>query len=152
MSKNFTNVWEKKSANFRLFNDDRSNVNDGNAPKARDEFFCSASVISIPNTGICVRQNYTPRKTQPKDNREYWHYSYLSQLIDMYNITVEVITKRYPERKFNWNSQTKFNNLSRLIHHCSSQYISPYLENKSKEWEDMNKNGKESEITERRTE
>ena len=73
---------------------------------------------------FCEQPNYIPHKTPKNANRYEWHYSYISQLIDIYNIIREVINERYPHNKIKWNSNIKiFHNLSRVLYHCSSKII-----------------------------
>lgn len=94
----------------------------------------------VPKIGIygrdqrpCVKHNYIPHLTPSNNDRGKWHYAYIRELVTMYNIVADTMEKRYPHKKFRWNDNTKFNNFSRLIYHCSSKYISPYLENESKD-------------------
>jgi len=71
---------------------------------------------------FCERSNYIPHATPKGANRYEWHYSYLSQLIEIYNIIQKIINERYPHNKIKWNSNEKiFHNLSRVLYHCSSK-------------------------------
>jgi hypothetical protein len=71
---------------------------------------------------FCERSNYIPHATPKGANRCEWHYAYMSQIIDIYNIIKEVINERYPRNKIKWNSNQKiFHNLSRVLYHCSSK-------------------------------
>ena len=73
---------------------------------------------------FCERYNYIQRAPTRNSDRCRWHYAYLSQLIDIYNIIVDTINKKYPRNKIKWNTNNAiFHNLSRLLYHCSSKYI-----------------------------
>jgi len=91
---------------------------------------------------------YVPHQTPRNVNRHDWHNAYLPQLIDMHNIVINTINERYPKNNIKWETNDKiFNNLSRLLYNCSSNYISEYLdtewnENESKEWNTKSKDGK----------
>jgi hypothetical protein len=96
--------------------------------------------------------NYIPHPTPGNANRCVWHSAYLSQLMDMYIIVINTMNEKYPKNKIKWNSNDKiFHNLSRVLYHCSSKYISEYLDRpleeiESKDWETESKDG-ESEKT-----
>lgn len=77
----------------------------------------------------CERSNHIPHRTPTNSNRREWHNAYLAQLIDMYFIVINTINEMYPKCRINWDENEKiFHNLSRLIYHCSSKYISPYVD------------------------
>tara|TARA_B100000497_G_scaffold113910_1_gene136089 strand:- start:494 stop:811 length:318 start_codon:yes stop_codon:yes gene_type:complete len=61
-----------------------------------------------------------------KSTRELWHNSYKNHLINMYFIIIDIIEREFNQKNFYW-SQKSFNNFSKLIYHCSSKFISPYL-------------------------
>lgn len=89
---------------------------------------------------------YIPHKTPWNANRHDWHNAYLFQLIDMYNIVINIINYRYPKNKIRWKTNNQiFHNLSRLLYNCSSNYIFKYIkydnEILSKDWEIENKDG-----------
>lgn len=93
------------------------------------------------------QSNYTPFRTPRNDNRHEWHVAYQQQLMDMYQIITNIMNERYPKNKIKWETNDQiFHNLSRLLYHCSSKYISPYIEypwneNKSKELNVDSKDG-----------
>lgn len=128
MSKSFANIVSKS-------NDTRSVSDDD--PEYDESY---ASIGPVPKIGSrgrdprpCVKHNYIPHLTPSNSDRGEWHDAYISELVTMYHIVADTMEKRYPRKKFCWNDNTKFNNFSRLIYHCSSKYISPYLENESKD-------------------
>lgn len=75
----------------------------------------------------CEIPNYIPHSRPENTNREIWHNSYKQNLIDMYRIVRGLIDIYIPKNKIIWNN-IAINNLSKLIYHCSSKYISSYLE------------------------
>lgn len=77
---------------------------------------------------ICERSNYIPHPTPIHTNRHVWHDAHINQLIDMYTIVMDTIDEMYPNNDIQWMENNKIvNNLSKLIYHCSSKYISPFL-------------------------
>jgi len=78
--------------------------------------------IDFKDYRVSQRTNYLPHKKPLFTNREKWHYHYLDELIDIYNIIKDIINREFPHNKIMWNQQ-KFNNLSRLVYHCSSKYL-----------------------------
>ena len=72
-------------------------------------------------------QKIIPHKKPKYANRDTWHQAYHNQLI-----IIHIIIKRIISQNFNlnivWDRPSIFNNLSRLIYHCSSKYISPYID------------------------
>jgi hypothetical protein len=80
---------------------------------------------------------YIPHPTPPNSDRLDWHNAYLPQLKVMYCLVSEIIDKRYPKLTIKWDDADKFHNFSRLIYHCSSKHISPYLEEDENEFKEM---------------
>ena len=74
----------------------------------------------------CEIQNYLPHPTPEYSNREAWHNSYKEQLVGIYENIRDVIDSEFPKNKIKWDN-VAINNLSKLIYHCSSKYISPYI-------------------------
>jgi hypothetical protein len=84
----------------------------------------------------CEWYNYIPHLTPTKDNRNRWYCSYEIQLMQMYDIITNIIQERYPRNKIKWMDNEKIlYNVVKLVYHCSSKYISPYLENELKDLE-----------------
>jgi hypothetical protein len=100
----------------------KKSISDG-----RDDTFNAVPRIiqrSYTSDRFCERYNYIPRAPTRNSDRCQWHYAYLSQLIDIYNIIVDTINEKYPRNKIKWlKNNAIFHNLSRLIYHCSSKYI-----------------------------
>jgi hypothetical protein len=110
-------------------------------PQDDDDSFTEflPTVPRIKQKRIC-EYNYVTYPTPISTSRSQWHNAYLSQLIDINNIVANTMNERYPKNKIKWVENKKiFHNLSRLLYHCSSKHISPYLE--SKEVELDNKDG-----------
>ena len=102
---------------------------------------------------LCERVNYIPHRTPRNANRLDWHNAYLPQLMDIHNIVINTMNERYPNNNIRWKTNDQiFHNLSRLLYHCSSKYISKYIDRQwnkieSKDLETESKDGKESETT-----
>ena len=47
----------------------------------------------------CQMSNYIPHFATNNIDRELWHNSYINQLINLNNITREIINKNYPKKK-----------------------------------------------------
>jgi len=76
----------------------------------------------------CERRNYTPHSTPNNSNRIIWHDAYALNLLEMYDIVANTIDELYPKNNIQWAENGKIaNNLSKMIYHCSSKYISPYI-------------------------
>jgi hypothetical protein len=77
----------------------------------------------------CEIPNYLPEPELDSEhsNREDWHNSYKEQLIDIFRIVRLITESEFKNNKIVWDNLA-FNNLSRVIYHCSSKNISPYLE------------------------
>ena len=89
----------------------------------------------------CERRNYVPHLTPTNSNRNNWDAAYATQLRHMLNIVATTIQEEYPQNKIKWyKNQNIKKNFSDVIYHCSSKYISPYLDNSSsKDVEEYNK-------------
>ena len=94
----------------------------------------------------CERPNYVPHRTPSYSNRELWSHSYAPQLCDMYRIVGLMIEEKYPKVRIDWKDPKYHRAFNKLIYHCSSKYISPYIEERddddvttSKELSDDNK-------------
>lgn len=68
-----------------------------------------------------------PHKTPKYTNRDTWHEAYYNQLIIIHIIIKRIIGENF-DNNIEWDRPSIFNNLSRLIYHCSSKYISPYID------------------------
>lgn len=90
----------------------------------RDVTFNAVPRIRQTSERFCERYNYIPRAPTRNSDRRQWHYAYLPQLIDIYNIIIDTINEKYPRNKIKWfTNNAIFHNLSRVIYHCSSKYI-----------------------------
>lgn len=58
------------------------------------------------------------------NSREKWHYSYMEELLVLYDIMITNILNKNP--KLEIDHKVAFHNFSRLIFHGSSRRISPY--------------------------
>lgn len=104
--------------NNQLF---KNKINEKNIPKFRKKLWKDKRKRE--------RGNYIVHPTPLNTNRFEWHNAYISQLVDFRNIVFTTIQERYPKNKIKWNTNEYIvHNLSKLIYHCSSKYISEYLE------------------------
>ena len=99
--------------------------------------FTENQSINVSNTNVnrhvnrkCEIPNYLPHKTPEHSNREVWHNAYKEHLIDIYKNVRDIINSEFPKNKIVWDI-VAINNLSKVIYHCSSKYISPYIETNS---------------------
>jgi len=75
------------------------------------------------------RTNYIPHPTPTNSNRRDWHNAYQVQLMDMCDIMANTIDEMYPKSRIRWGvNENVAHHLSRLVYHCSSKYITPYLD------------------------
>ena len=85
----------------------------------------------------CERPNYIPYSTHdergshriqqsPYIDPKVWCHAYTRQLNDMYRIVRLVVSRNYPSRQIDWNKNAHA--FAKLMFHCSSKYISPYVE------------------------
>lgn len=76
----------------------------------------------------CELSNYIAYPTPHICNYYDWKYIYVEHLFAMYDIVAHTINQKYPKNNIVWDGNEKiFNNLSRLIYHCSSKHIDYYL-------------------------
>ena len=85
----------------------------------------------IPNnrrrdTRLCRINNYIPNVTPKYTSLERWSEIYIMQLIDIFNIIKHTIMVSSLYKTIDWKSPVIYNNLCRLIYHCSSKYILPH--------------------------
>ena len=78
-------------------------------------------------TRRCRIINYIPHNTPRNTNLETWSRAYIVQLIDIFNIIMDTIMKSKLYKNIDWESSIIYNNLCKLIYHCSSKYILPEL-------------------------
>ena len=71
--------------------------------------------------------NYVAHPSPNRDNLFNWYHAYLPQLIYMESIIRQIMEDVFPNSNIKWDEPQIFNNLVRLIYHCSSKYITPYL-------------------------
>lgn len=100
---------------------------------------------SLPGRRECVRWNYIPHSTPWNANYSKWYESYYSHLLDLYNIFGNGFDARYGAGK-DWDDERAFHDFCQLIWHCSSKYISPYLDSqlKNEELEVKSEDGEEN--------
>jgi hypothetical protein len=78
----------------------------------------------------CERPNYVPHRTPSHSDRELWSYAYEPQLQDMHRIVGLMIERKYPKMKIDWSNPKYYKAFNKLIYHCSSKYITPYIEDR----------------------
>lgn len=75
------------------------------------------------NIEDCVKSNYIPHKSPNNITREKWHNYYLYELIDIYEIFIDIFEEKFNGYNVNWKNPKYFHNFSRLLYHCSSKFI-----------------------------
>ena len=103
-----------------------------NLPSSPDDGTTPA-IIPIPRISRkerrkCERPNYIPHRTPNHSSRDEWSHAYSPQLYDMYRIVGLMIEKKYPKIRIDWTDPKYHRAFNKLIYHCSSKYISPYIE------------------------
>lgn len=79
--------------------------------------------------GKCVRPNYIPHKTPNDAVYENWRSFYLNQLIDMYNITSNIVKSSYlSSNNIDWKNTKIFDDFCTMIYNNSSKHISEYMD------------------------
>ena len=91
--------------------------------------------LQISTFHISSLDNYIPHNPRKIKCRQLWQEAYVEQLNYIYRIIKRIITMYFPKYKINWDKPQIPNNLSLLIYHCSSKYISPHLESTTDEFE-----------------
>ena len=82
-------------------------------------------IIGNTETRICRNNNYVPHRRPRFTSIERWVDIYHKYIIDIF-IIIKYNICNSPLYKFiDWDSQVIFNNLRRLLYHCSSKYILP---------------------------
>lgn len=81
----------------------------------------------------CERPNYIPHPSPNYDNRDEWSYAYDPQLFTMYRIAGRMIEERYPKIKIDWQNPKYYRAFNKLIYHCSSKFITPYIEERDED-------------------
>lgn len=86
-------------------------------------------MLPLPNTTLKVlqRTEYAPNNRPLNTNRRDWHNAYLCHLIEMYSLVIQELHEQYPDTELP-RPMIGFHHFSRLIYHCSSKYITPYLD------------------------
>jgi oligoribonuclease NrnB/cAMP/cGMP phosphodiesterase (DHH superfamily) len=68
--------------------------------------------------------NYIPNKQiKGDDNFDEWYSNYQKHLIEMYNITCNIINQKYGYKIINDNDDVKFNIFVNNIYDSSSRFI-----------------------------
>ena len=71
----------------------------------------------------CVRFNYIPHKTPKYNNYNNWFLEYKTDIIQMFNITLNNISEKYPDIIRTINIDKQFQRFSRMIFKSSSKFI-----------------------------
>lgn len=100
--------------------------------KTNTQFFESRNISKyiVPitrnrETTLCRFTNYIPYNRPKYISIEKWSSAYLKYIIDIMNIIKYNICNSTLYKIIEWDSQVIFNNLIRLLYHCSSKYILP---------------------------
>jgi hypothetical protein len=76
----------------------------------------------------CERSNYIPHRTPTYDSRDAWIRAYDEPLNSMYRSIGLMIEKKYPDIRIDWRDPKYHKAFHKLIYHCSSKYIAPYIQ------------------------
>jgi len=98
-------------------------------------------IIHYYNSGVYTTRNnslrnYIPHNPRRVGNKYTWQQAYYIQLKYIYRIVKRIITLYFPKYKINWDNPQIYTNLLIVLYHCSSKYISPFLENYDDEYYD----------------
>jgi hypothetical protein len=85
------------------------------------------SYNSIIKYKKCEIPNYIPHIIKKKPDFDKWIEAYENQISNLYNIIIEIINKEFPKNKIIWNNIYIYNNLCKMLYHCSSKHISDFL-------------------------
>lgn len=81
------------------------------------------SIIGNTETRICRQNNYVPHRRPRFTSIERWVDVYHKYIIDIFIIIKYNICNSSLYKFIDWDSQVIFNNLRKLLYHCSSKYI-----------------------------
>ena len=65
------------------------------------------------NIEDCIKSNYIPHECSNNITREKWHNCYIYELINMYEIFIDIFEEKFPEYNINWKKPKYFHNFSR---------------------------------------
>ena len=111
----------------------------------RDDHEYSVSTGPIPTVNCfrgkwkrdvrrCERYNHVPHPTPTNSCYSEWAGVHGVQLEKLSRILVDTVDELYPRNGIKWNNDPRIvANFQKVIYHCSSKYLSPYLDNPSKE-------------------
>ncbi len=111
----------------------------------RDDHEYSVSTGPIPTVNCfrekwkwdarrCERYNHVPHPTPTNSCYSEWVGVHGVQLEKLSRILVDTVDELYPRNGIKWNNDPRIMaNFQKVIYHCSSKYLSPYLDNPSKE-------------------
>ncbi len=111
----------------------------------RDDHEYSVSTGPIPTVNCfrgkwkrdarrCKRYNHVPHPTPTNSCYNEWAGVHGVQLEQLSRILVDTVDELYPRNGIKWNDDPRIMaNFQKVIYHCSSKYLSPYLDNPSKE-------------------
>jgi hypothetical protein len=74
----------------------------------------------------CVIDNYIPRKTPRINNYDKWFEEYYKDLVNMFEITRDIINTRYEKDKILSIDDKAFNIFCEMIYNSSSKHIYNY--------------------------
>lgn len=83
------------------------------------------SIVGNKETRICRINNYVPHRRPRFTSIENWVIVYHKFIIDIFLIIKYNICNSPLYKFIDWDSQVIFNNLRKLLYHCSSKYILP---------------------------
>jgi len=72
-------------------------------------------------------KNYIPHKTPRYPNYNKWFNEYKNHILNLYGILQEIISKKYPNNKIDWESNIIFNQFCFMVYNSSSKYVPKWI-------------------------
>ena len=82
----------------------------------------------------CERPNHVPHLTPIISDYHEWTRVYGAQLEQLFNLLVGAVNEVSPRNGIKWDKDPRIaSNFCKVIYHCSSKHMSPYIESPSKD-------------------
>jgi hypothetical protein len=82
----------------------------------------------------CERYNHVPHPTPANSDYNEWVGVYGVQIEQLARILVDTVDELHPRNGIKWDKDPQIMaNFQKVIYHCSSKYLSPYVDSPSKE-------------------
>jgi len=110
-----------------------------NLPSTPDDDSSTNVIIPVPRISLrnkcrkCERPNYIPDRTPTYSDRESWNHAYNEPLLAMYRSVGLMVEEKYPSIRIDWRDPKYHDAFHKLIYHCSSKYITSYIEERDED-------------------